>query len=294
MTLKSPPFLVSAGDPKPFKLLALLVTMALSVVCSSAQAQHGHLNAGAVIPEAGAQLLWANGDLFATNSGYVQPMTLSTNGVYAGYYNSGPTMTALPTSPDNGGPVPFAAAQGSFINAQLTLISAPEGGHFGFWDTGATAPTYSLGVGDSTSLIALSDETLGAGNLGADPYGHIHGRRFSGTKKGAYIVGMQLIATDDHGPGAEPIHTPSEVLYVTFAAVPLQPLLSAPVWLTNRFAMRLSGESNQNYTIQVSTNASSTNWTSLYVTNNPATNTFMVIDPAATGKQRFYRALIGP
>src|SRR3954452_13143685 len=101
MTVKSPPFLVYASDPKPFKLLALIVTTALSVCSSSAQAQFGHLNAGAVTPEAGTQLLWANGAIFATNSGYMQPMTLSTNGIYAGYYNnSAPTMTALPTSPD--------------------------------------------------------------------------------------------------------------------------------------------------------------------------------------------------
>jgi hypothetical protein len=66
------------------------------------------------------------------------------------------------------------------------------------------------------------------------------------------------------------------------------------MWLTNRFELWLTGVANQNYTIQMSTNLSSTNWISLFITNNAATNSFMVIDPNATNKQRFYRTLIGP
>jgi hypothetical protein len=72
------------------------------------------------------------------------------------------------------------------------------------------------------------------------------------------------------------------------------PVLSLPNWSANRFQMRLAGAANQNYTVQMSTNLSSTNWISLFVTNNPATNSFIVTDPNATNKQRFYRILIGP
>jgi hypothetical protein len=43
----------------------------------------------------------------------------------------------------------------------------------------------------------------------------------------------------------------------------------------------------------MSTNLNSTNWLPLFITNAPA-NSFMVIDPAATNPQRFYRALVGP
>jgi len=70
-----------------------------------------------------------------------------------------------------------------------------------------------------------------------------------------------------------------------------KPVLSSPVWLTNRFQMWLTGATNQNYTIQMSTNLSSTNWTSLFITNNALTNSFIVTDPNATNKQRFYRVL---
>ncbi|HMP81804.1 MAG TPA: PEP-CTERM sorting domain-containing protein [Verrucomicrobiota bacterium] len=183
----------------------------------SAQAQHGHLNAGAVSPDAGAQLLWVNGIVFATNSGYVQNMNYSTSGTWAGYYNSGPTLTSLANSGDS--PSPLAALGGAFLNVQITLISAPDGASFAFWDTGSLTPTYVLGVGNSTPLVALSDETLGAGNPGADPFGHIHGRRFSGTLEGDYIVALQLFDTSDYGPGATPLHTPSDVLYVMFRGV---------------------------------------------------------------------------
>jgi hypothetical protein len=73
-----------------------------------------------------------------------------------------------------------------------------------------------------------------------------------------------------------------------------KPVLSSPAWLTNRFSLRLTGATNQNYTVQVSTNLSMTNWISLFITNSTTTNSFIVIDPNATNKQRFYRTLIGP
>jgi hypothetical protein len=73
-----------------------------------------------------------------------------------------------------------------------------------------------------------------------------------------------------------------------------KPALSSPVWLTNRFQMRLTGAANQNYTLQMSTNLGSTNWISLFVTNNTTANSFLLTDPNATNKLRFYRVLVGP
>ena len=73
-----------------------------------------------------------------------------------------------------------------------------------------------------------------------------------------------------------------------------KPVLSSPAWLTNQFSLRLIGAANQNYTIQMSTNLSSTNWASLFITNNATTNSFILTDLNATNKQRFYRVLIGP
>jgi len=73
-----------------------------------------------------------------------------------------------------------------------------------------------------------------------------------------------------------------------------KPALGSPSWQTNRFQIRLTGAVNQNYTVQMSTNLSSTNWTSLFITNSATTNVFNLTDPNATNKQRFYRILIGP
>jgi hypothetical protein len=79
-----------------------------------------------------------------------------------------------------------------------------------------------------------------------------------------------------------------------FVAQPISaPVLSSPVWQTNRFSLWLAGAASQNYTVQMSTNLSSPNWITLYSTNNPATNAFLVTDPNATNQQRFYRVLVG-
>ena len=73
-----------------------------------------------------------------------------------------------------------------------------------------------------------------------------------------------------------------------------RPVLLSSGWQANQFKIQLIGGSNQNYTIQMSTNLSFPNWISLFVTNNTTANSFIVTDPNATRTQRFYRALIGP
>jgi hypothetical protein len=73
-----------------------------------------------------------------------------------------------------------------------------------------------------------------------------------------------------------------------------QATLRQPAWKTNRFQMLLVGTAGQNYTIQTSTNLAGTNWTTLFITNNAATNAFIITDTKATNRSRFYRALKGP
>jgi len=85
--------------------------------------------------------------------------------------------------------------------------------------------------------------------------------------------------------------TTNKVLSIT---INCRPVLSSPCWVTNRFEMRLTGASNQNYTVQMSTNLSSTNWISLFITNNITTNSFLLNDACATNKHCFYRIWIEP
>jgi hypothetical protein len=83
----------------------------------------------------------------------------------------------------------------------------------------------------------------------------------------------------------------NKVLSITINS---KPVLVSQSWQTNQFQMRLTGAANQNYTLQLSTNLSSTNWTSLFITNSPTTNSLLLFDPNATNQHRFYRVLIGP
>ena len=202
-------------------LVALKFLAATQSPAQSSQTQipTDHFNAGATGTTSSDQLIWGNAAIFATSSGYYK-LSLSTSGTYAGYYNAGFTMTVLPATTDNLGPVPEAPALGSFIQVKLTLVSAPVGGMFDYWLTGATTPTYALNVGDTTPLIPLSDITEGAGSPGADPYGHIHGRRASVTELGDYLVSFQLFDTSANGVGNGPIYTsPSDPFQVDFRAV---------------------------------------------------------------------------
>lgn len=199
--------------------LAAICLLAATTSQAQTQITADHFNAGATGTSSSDQLIWSNGALFATNTGYYK-LSYSTSGTYNGFYNAGFTMTVLPATADNLGPVPNAPALGSFIQVKLTLISAPEGGFFDFWLTGATTPSYQLGVGDSTPLIALSDITLGAGSPGADPYGHVHGRRISTTMVGDYVVSFQLFDTSSNGADGGPIYTsPSTPFEIDFRAV---------------------------------------------------------------------------
>lgn len=183
----------------------------------SAHAQH--LNAGAVGHQQNDALLWVNGDAFATQSGYVQSMPLAVSGRYAGLYNSGPTLTALASTED--GP-----ALGSFIVAEIVSLTGPAGGLFSFWEGvdqgGSSTPTFSIATGGSglSYRFDLSDAAAGAGQPGQDPLGHLHGRRFTATEPGTYTVGWRALDTSVNGEGGGPIHLPSQILYVNFAAVP--------------------------------------------------------------------------
>jgi hypothetical protein len=197
-----------------------LALAALLLAGGSALAQHGHLNAGATGQNQNDQLVWANGAAFAAGSGYVQNMAFADSGRYAGLFNSGPTFTALSLT-NAGGP-----AAGSFLTAEIVSVIGPAGGQFAFWESedlgGGSSPLFSIltgGVGLS-HRFALSDASLGAGIAGQDPFGHIHGRRFTTTAEGLYTVGFRVFDTSVNGAGGGPIHLPSEVLYVNFATVP--------------------------------------------------------------------------
>lgn len=194
----------------------LAIGSALIALPFASHAQHGHLNAGAIGQNQGDPLLWANGDAFIASSGYVKTLTFTNDGRFANYYEGGITPTALPTTSDNGGPDAQASAPGSFLQLGIVKATGPIGGSFGFWEVGSTTPTLSLLSGDtSEQLFPLSE---GDGSAGSDPFGHIHGRRFTTTKPGVYTAWFRAFDTSSNGTGGGPVHAPSEALPVRFLA----------------------------------------------------------------------------
>lgn len=185
-------------------------------------AQHGHLNTGAVGVNPGDKLNFANGAAFAASSGYIKQLNYTNSGNYAGYFEGSISFTALPTTVANGGPVPGAAAPGSFIRARIDSVTGPSGASFAFWEDHASVPTISYRVGSSepSATWALSDASSGAGTLGGDPFGHLHGRRFTTDSAGDYTVRFSLLDSSTLGPGGGPIHAPSDPLTIAFRAVP--------------------------------------------------------------------------
>ncbi len=93
---------------------------------------------------------------------------------------------------------------------------------------------------------------------------------------------------DYYGPYSVSIPPTNAVLNLT--VYPLgTPLITSPHRISSsQFGFNLNGASNVNYTVQVSTNPASTNWTSLFslqLTNS----VFPIVDTTATNSPRFYR-----
>jgi len=198
------------------KLLVCAGLCLLGVI--STWAQHGHLNAGAESWEQNAKLNFQNGADFLAGSGYVKTMVYSNSGTFASTYNGNISLTVLHSRDGLGGVVPGSPAPGSFIVVEIVSVKGPEGGNFSFWDEEEPQLIVAAGTTNGTFRYELSDASLGAGEPDADPFGHIHGRRFSIDKPGIYEVGFRVVDVSTNGVGGGPIHTPSDVLPIIFQA----------------------------------------------------------------------------
>jgi hypothetical protein len=250
---------------------------------------HGHLNAGAASANPGSQLIWDNGADFIATSGYVKSLDLTNSGRFAGFYQNNITLTALPATAAFGGPAPNAPALGSLLVFRMSLVSGPPGGRFVFWETNSTAltgPAISVGTGETATNFFRLSQTDGSPT--ADPFGHIHNRRFSATQPGIYQVGFQAIDVSTNGLGGGPIHTPSSVLPVWFQAG----INIASVTKTNSAAAIIYGAvGNRNLIVDYSTNLAQTNWTGLVT--NLGNDAFQIVhDLNAAEGERYYRVRV--
>lgn len=250
------------------------------------RAQHSHLNAGAFALTQDAQLYFVNGANFVTNSGYVLGLTEATNGQYAGYYHGTITPTALPATGDFGGPAFGHAALGSFLVAQVETLTGPVGGSFGFWEETDVAPHFSVvtGTTNGTQRFNLSE---GDGAAGADPFGHIHGRRFTATLPGLYTVGFRILDISSNGTGGGPIHTPSELFHINMQA---GITIARMTLTTNGVDVTFAALNGRTYYLEATTElTANTAWqpVSNPITGNSRLHT--ISDLSATGQTRFYR-----
>ncbi|MGD0537589.1 MAG: putative Ig domain-containing protein [Verrucomicrobiota bacterium] len=157
--------------------------------------------------------------------------------------------------------------------------------------TNVSLPGGSVGAAYNAQLGATGGQppyvwSLALGSAGLPP-GLTLGTNglISGTPTTNKVFGFKVQVTD------AAFTTTSQILSITISA---GCSLSSPGWLGSEFQMWLNGATGVNYTVQMSTDLSSTNWTSLFVTNSATANSFMVIDPNATDQQRFYRVKVGP
>ena len=193
-----------------------LVGLSLVISLLTQAQDHGHLNIGAIGIAQNDPLIFANRDIFETTANYVKTLTFTNGGRYAGYYQGNITLTGLAATEAHAGPEDFAAALGTQLHAQLVAVTGPAEGVFSFWESGATSPTISLASGSTgTNTFRISEND---GSPGSDPYGHIHGRRFTATKPGIYTVSFRTFDFSTNGTGGGPIHTPSSVVQIYFQA----------------------------------------------------------------------------
>lgn len=281
-----------------FKSAACLAVLALVV---NVKGQHIHISAGAYTLSPGSPLVFYNGYLYDTNSySGVYPACIYMNlndpnvPLYPGLYQSDASFTALPGTIFTGGPHPFAAESGSYIELIVRTAQGPPGGELGFWkendefDATATTKIFSVPVGtlDGTNRFNLTQSPEEGGWPG-DPFGHVHGRRFTVNKLGLYVIGVQLIDTSSVGVNGGPNHSPSEMNYFYFNA---GMFINYYKRTNDSMVVRFALQGYKDYYLEKSTSLDGTNWiTILREPGATHSDLHTLVDANATNVTTFYR-----
>jgi hypothetical protein len=274
---------------------ALLAISGLGII--PAHAQHIHIYAGALEQTPGASLFFENADLWDTNSygGYTQSpacLYLDTNipDLYPGLYQTATTFVALPATIDNGGPSAYAAALGTYIELKFVFLQGPAGGVLSIWSEiddpqhPVVVFTVPVGATNGTNRYNLSEGD--PNDPTADPYGHIHGRRFTLNKPGLYILGLQLVDTSNNGLGAGPVQSPSEITYFYLQAGLVLSDFSRPNSVT---AARFGLPGFANYFFEASSTPGGSNWVTIANITGSDHSELRWVTDTNTAPKRFYR-----
>jgi hypothetical protein len=259
--------------------------------CSLPGRADTHIFGGALGTNQNDRLFFSNGGGFdATLTGYSFPQVLRTNGLNAGYYRGDVlTFTALAATVPNGGPIPGHAAFGAQLAVQVVSVQGPPGGSFAFWegdgesDLGVITFSVPVGTTNGSHYLVVSENN---GEPDADPYGHIHGREFTTSAPGTYVVGFRLIDLSSNGDGGGPIHAPSELLPVRFqAGLRIEDVRV----FTNRATVSFRSPPGISNQVEAAASLTSSNWISATAPLRGNNNIQTVTDTNPPMGQRFYR-----
>ncbi len=277
---------------------SLLLLSICSLTSTPVEAQHAHLYAGVVSQTPGAPLWFQNGYLWDTNSwgGYAQSpacIYLQDNfpDLYPGLYQTATTFSALPATIFNAGPSPYAAALGTYIELSFLSLRGPTGGSLTLWneidDPAHPSVLFTIPVGTvgGTNRFNLSEGD--SSDPFADPYGHIHGRRFTLNKPGLYIVGIQLVDTSNNGPNGGPVQSSSEIIHLYLQAG----LYLSDFSLSSKGAVARCGLPGfTDYVFESSPTVAGTNWAVVAsIIGTSHSELRWLVDTNATAPIRFYR-----
>lgn len=260
----------------------------------SASAQHLHIVAGADSKEQNARLRFANGttyDIYSNQGIAPACFFMSSNlpALYPNLYQTDVTFASLPGTLWTGGPAPGAAAPGAFLEAIVVSVQGPAGGVIGFWQEAEEATpnlrfSIPVGTANSTNRFEISE---GVTFPELDPFGHIHGRRFTANRPGLYTLGFQLVDASTAGPTGGPIHTPSPISYFYFQA---GVFINSMVKSNNTVTVQFGVNSFYDYDLEATTNLVSPKWVSIYhVIGANHSDIHYFTDMDATSASRFYR-----
>jgi len=275
---------------RTIKTQIVLVVLGLGA-CTLPGRADTHIFAGALGTNQNDKLFFSNGNSFnATLSSVALPQILRTNGLNTGYYRGDNiTFTALAATPVNGGPVPGCAAFGVQLAVQVVSVSGPPGGSFAFWEGDGESDlgniTFSVPVGttNGANYLVISENN---GEPGADPYGHIHGREFTTSLPGTYLVGFRVIDLSTNGVGGGPIQSPSDILPVRFQA---GLRIEAIQTFTNRAVISFRSPPGISNQLEAANSFPPTNWQSVGFGLKGNNGLQTLTDTNINNPARFYR-----
>lgn len=196
----------------------LLISAVFAQICTQAVRAHDHLNAGVIgtggggIAQLGDQLFWHNGTEYDVSSPYSLVLEYNAGGNTFGadgfQFDGNITMTSLHDY-DEGGALP-----GSYLQVRLLEVSGPVGATLAWYENGGMDPTFTAASG-SAGLSYQFNLTSGVfpRDAAADPFGHVHGRRWAVNMAGEYT--LTFLLTDASGQ-----HVDSAPYSMRLTAVP--------------------------------------------------------------------------